>query len=125
MTAAATTEKRDGARTRIFARPPAMRGQPYAWLLIFLAFVTVMAANAVDKAGSHDWPAINKAMLSTDFARACQYKIDKNNVLDNSVTTYKYNTDGTKKLLKVYPLKYLPPTELATTAPPTTAPPAG
>jgi len=84
-----------------------------------------MAANAVEKAGSHDWPAINKAMLSTDFARACQYKIDKNNVLDNSVTTYKYNTDGTKKLLKVYPLKYLPPAELATTAPPTTAPPAG
>jgi len=39
---ATTTEARDGVRTRLFARPPAMRGQPYVWLLIFLAFVTPM-----------------------------------------------------------------------------------
>ena len=82
-----------------------------------------MAANAVEKAGSHDWTAINKAMLSTDFARACQYKLDKNNILDNSVTLYKYNTDGSKKLIKVYPLQYTPPSDLATTAPPTTVAP--
>jgi branched-chain amino acid transport system permease protein len=39
---ATTTEARGGVRTRLFARPPAMRGQPYAWLLIFLAFVVFM-----------------------------------------------------------------------------------
>ena len=80
-----------------------------------------MAANAVEKAGSHDHAAINKAMLSTDFVGACAYKLDKNNVLDRSVTLYKYNSDGSKKLIKIYPLKFTPPAELATTAPPTTA----
>jgi branched-chain amino acid transport system substrate-binding protein len=85
----------------------------------------LMAANAIEKAGSHDHAALNKAMLSTDFSGACTYKIDKNNVLDNAVWAYKYNTDGTKKLIKVFPLQYTPPTELATTAPPTTAPRAG
>jgi len=52
----------------------------------------------------------------------CDYKIDKNNVLAQSVTIYKYNSDGSKKLLKIYPLDYVPSDELATT---TTAAPAG
>jgi ABC-type branched-subunit amino acid transport system ATPase component/ABC-type branched-subunit amino acid transport system permease subunit len=31
-----------GTRTRLSARPPAMRGQPYAWLVIFLLFIIAM-----------------------------------------------------------------------------------
>ena len=81
-----------------------------------------MAANAIEKAGGHDYPKLNKAMASTVYDGVCDYKIDKNNVLAQSVTIYKYNSDGTKKLLKVYPLDYVPSDELATT---TTAAPAG
>ena len=52
----------------------------------------------------------------------CDYKIDKNNVLAQSVTLYKYSSDGSKKLIKIFPLDYVPSEELATT---TTARPAG
>jgi branched-chain amino acid transport system permease protein len=41
-TTTTTTDARRGVRTRLSARPPAMRGQPYAWLLIFLAFVVLV-----------------------------------------------------------------------------------
>jgi hypothetical protein len=81
-----------------------------------------MAANALDKAGSHDYVKVNKAMASTVYDGVCDYKIDKNNVLAQSVTIYKYNPDGTKKFIKTYPLDYVPSDELATT---TTAAPAG
>jgi len=81
-----------------------------------------MAANAIDKSGSHDYAKLNKAMATTVYDGICDYKIDKNNVLANSVTLYKYNSDGSKKLIKVIPLDYVPSDELATT---TTARPAG
>ena len=84
--------------------------------------VIIMGANAIEKAGSHDYPKLNKAMASTVYDGVCDYKIDKNNVLAQSVTIYKYNSDGSKKLLKIYPLDYVPSDELATT---TTAAPAG
>ena len=32
----------DSVRTRLTARPPAMRGYPYAWLVIFLAFMVAL-----------------------------------------------------------------------------------
>jgi branched-chain amino acid transport system substrate-binding protein len=92
----------------------------YASAQVYDAFH--MGANAIEKAGSHDYLKINKAMAATVYDGVCDYKIDKNNVLANSVTIYKYNTDGSKKLLKVYPLDYVPSDELATT---TTAKPAG
>jgi branched-chain amino acid transport system substrate-binding protein len=92
----------------------------YASAQVYDAFH--MGANAIEKAGSHDYPKINKAMAATVYDGVCDYKIDKNNVLANSVTIYKYNTDGSKKLLKTYPLDYVPSDELATT---TTAAPAG
>ena len=81
-----------------------------------------MAANAIEKSGSHDYAKLNKAMATTVYDGICDYKIDKNNVLANSVTLYKYNSDGSKKLIKVIPLDYVPSEELATT---TTARPAG
>lgn len=36
------TARGGGIRTRLSARPPAMRGYPYAWLLIFLAFMVAL-----------------------------------------------------------------------------------
>jgi ABC-type branched-subunit amino acid transport system substrate-binding protein len=82
-----------------------------------------MAANAVQKAG-HDHAAVTKALAGTSYDGVCSYKNDKNNVLGNSVTVYKYNADGSRKLLKKYPLAYIPSDEVVaattTTAPPTT-----
>jgi len=97
----------------------------YASAQVYDAFH--MAANAVEKAGSHDHAALIKAMTATDYTTGgvCSYKNDKNNVLGDSVTLYKYNADGSKKLIKVYPSKFVPPSELATTAAPTTVKPAG
>ena len=92
----------------------------YASAQVYDAFH--MGANAIEKAGSHDHAKINKAMASTVYDGVCDYKIDKNNVLANTVTLYKYNTDGSKSFIKTYPLDYVPSDELATT---TTAAPAG
>lgn len=36
------TKASDGVRTRLSARPPAMRGYPYAWLVIFAAFMVLL-----------------------------------------------------------------------------------
>jgi branched-chain amino acid transport system substrate-binding protein len=87
-----------------------------------------MAANAVQKAG-HNPAAITKALSGTQYEGVCSYKNDKNNVLGNSVTVYKYNPDGSRKLLKKYPLAYIPSDEVVavttTTAPPATTVPAG
>ena len=92
----------------------------YASAQVYDAFH--MAANAIEKSGSHDYAKLNKAMAATVYDGVCSYKIDKNNVLANSVTIYKYNSDGSKKFIKTYPLDYVPSDELATT---TTAAPAG
>jgi ABC-type branched-subunit amino acid transport system substrate-binding protein len=92
----------------------------YASAQVYDAFH--MAANAVDKAG-HDPLKIVKALSGTVYDGVCTYKNDKNNVLSNSVTLYKYNADGSKKFLKTYPLEYIPSADIAvaTTLPPTTA----
>ena len=95
----------------------------YASAQVYDAFH--MTANAVEKAG-HDHPALNKALAGTVYDGMCDYKVDKNNVLGNSVTVYDYEADGTKKLLKTYPLAYVPSDELAattTTVPATTVAP--
>ena len=36
------TKTRDGVRTRLSARPPAMRGYPYVWLVLFLLFMVAL-----------------------------------------------------------------------------------
>jgi branched-chain amino acid transport system substrate-binding protein len=87
-----------------------------------------MAANAVEKAG-HDHVKMVKALAGTQYDGICDYTNDKNNVLAQSVTMYKYNDDGSKKFIKTYPIEFVPNEELAsatTVAPtPTTARPAG
>jgi branched-chain amino acid transport system substrate-binding protein len=85
-----------------------------------------MAANAVEKAG-HDHAKINKALAGTQYDGICDYTNDKNNVLAQSVTFYKYNDDGSKKFLKNYHLDFVPNEELGTgtTLAPTTTRPAG
>ena len=92
----------------------------YASAQVYDAFH--MAANVIEKTGSHDYAKLNKAMGAMVYDGICDYKIDKNNVLANSVTLYKYKDDGTKSLIKVIPLDYVPSEELATT---TTAAPSG
>ena len=52
----------------------------------------------------------------------CGFKNDKNNVLGSTVTVYKYNPDGTRKLLKDYPLEYIPAVEVQGAATTTAAP---
>jgi branched-chain amino acid transport system substrate-binding protein len=83
-----------------------------------------IVANAITKAGSHDWTKINKALAGTDYAGVCDFKNDKNNDMAQSVTVYKYKgaTDKTKVLAKKYPLDFIPNEELGvgTTLPPTT-----
>jgi branched-chain amino acid transport system substrate-binding protein len=85
-----------------------------------------MAANAVEKAG-HDPVKINKALAGTQYDGVCDYTNDKNNVLAQSVTFYKYNDDGSKKFLKTYQIDFVPNEELvtATTVAPTTTRPPG
>jgi branched-chain amino acid transport system substrate-binding protein len=85
-----------------------------------------MAANAVAKAG-HDPVKINKALAGTQYDGVCDYTNDKNNVLAQSVTFYRYNDDGSKKFLKTYQLDFVPNEELGavTTVAPTTTRPAG
>lgn len=70
-----------------------------------------MAANAV-KAVGHDPAAIVKYVQKTPYEGVCGNKADKNNVMDQHVVVYKYNPDGTRKALKVYPLEYIPPSEV-------------
>jgi ABC-type branched-subunit amino acid transport system substrate-binding protein len=89
----------------------------YASAQVYDAFH--IAANAVEKSG-HDSLKIVKALLATDYDGVCDYKTDKNNVLAQSVTLYKYNTDGSKKLIKAIPLSFVPSDELAQTATTTT-----
>lgn len=86
-----------------------------------------MAANAVEKSGGHDYAKINKALAGTQYDGVCDYTNDKNNVLAQSVTFYRYNDDGSKKFLKTYQLDFVPNEELgtATTVAPTTTRPAG
>ena len=82
---------------------------------------------AVKKVG-HDPAAIQKAIAGTTASPVCGFKNDKNNVLGSAVTVYKYNPDGSRKLLKKYPLEYIPAAEVqgavttTTVAPATSAP---
>lgn len=94
----------------------------YASAQVYDAFH--IAAEAVKTAG-HDQAKIVKALAATNYDGVCDYKTDKNNALSQEVTIYKYNSDGTKKLIKRIPLDYVPSDALATTLPPTTAKPAG
>jgi branched-chain amino acid transport system substrate-binding protein len=82
-----------------------------------------LAAQAVQKAG-HDHAAIQKQLASTTASPVCGFKNDKNNVLGSSVTLYKYNADGSRKLLKKYPLEYIPAAEVQGAVTTTTAAPA-
>ena len=77
--------------------------------------------------GGHDYAKINKALAGTQYDGVCDYTNDKNNVLAQSVTFYRYNDDGSKKFLKTYQLEFVPNEELgtATTVAPTTTRPAG
>ena len=73
---------------------------------------SMMAADAIDKAGAHDPAKINKAMQATNYKGICDYSTDKNNALAGSVYVYDYKADGSKKLLKTYTLA-LPPVRRA------------
>ena len=85
-------------------------------------------ANATKEVG-HDQAKINKKLAATEYDGVCDYTNDKNNVMAQSVTVYKYKspTDKTKVLVKKFPLDFVPNEELGapTTLPPTTAAPAG
>lgn len=80
-----------------------------------------LAADAVQKVG-HDPAAIRKAIAGTSTSPICGFKNDKNNVLGSSVTVYKFAPDGSRKLLKKYPLEYIPADEIKGAAPTTVAP---
>jgi branched-chain amino acid transport system substrate-binding protein len=82
-----------------------------------------LAAEAVKKVG-HDPAAIQKAIAGTASSPVCGFKNDKNNVLGSTVTVYKYNPDGSRKLLKDYPLEYIPAAEVQGAVTTTTAAPA-
>lgn len=66
---------------------------------------------AVEAVGT-DHAAIVKWIAANPYDGVCSYKADKNNVLGRSVTVFKWNPDGTKKLLKNYVSEYIPPTEI-------------
>jgi len=82
-----------------------------------------LAAQAVQKVG-HDHAAIQKTIAATTASPVCRFKNDKNNVLGSSVTVYKYNPDGSRKLLKKYPLEYIPAAEVQGAVTTTTVAPA-
>ena len=86
--------------------------------LVYDAFF--ISAKAVEKVG-HDPVKINKEIAATNYDGVCDYTNDKNNVLSQSVTMYKYKSpsDKTKVLVKKYPIDFIPNEELptATTAP--------
>jgi len=66
---------------------------------------------AVEAVGT-DHAAIIKWIAANPYDGVCTYKADKNNVLGRSVTVFKWNTDGSKKLLKNYVSEYIPPAEI-------------
>ena len=72
-----------------------------------------MLANAVDAVG-HDAAKINKRLAGTNYDGVCDFINDKNNVLGQSVTVYKYkgSTDKTKVLEHRFDLDYIPNEEL-------------
>jgi ABC-type branched-subunit amino acid transport system substrate-binding protein len=92
----------------------------YASAQVYTVFEIV--AQAVEAVG-HDYAKLNKKIAGTNYDGICDFTNDKNNVLAQSVTVYKYNTDGSKKLVKRFPIEFVPNEELvvATTVPPTTA----
>jgi branched-chain amino acid transport system substrate-binding protein len=94
----------------------------YASAQVYDTFNVVAAA--VEAVG-HDYTKLNKKLAGTKHDGICDFTNDKNNVLAQSVTMYTYNTDGSKKLVKKYPIAFVPNEEIViiTTAPPTTAAP--
>jgi ABC-type branched-subunit amino acid transport system substrate-binding protein len=88
--------------------------------LVYDAFF--ISAKAVEKVG-HDPVKINREIAATNYDGVCDYTNDRNNVLSQSVTMYKYKSpsDKTKVLVKKYPIEFIPNEELATA---TTAAPA-
>jgi branched-chain amino acid transport system substrate-binding protein len=93
----------------------------YASAQVYDTFHVV--AQAVEAVG-HDYAKLNKKFAGTKYDGVCDFINDKNNVLAQSVTIYKYNPDGSKKLQKKVAIDFVPNEELvvATTAP-TTRPP--
>jgi ABC-type branched-subunit amino acid transport system substrate-binding protein len=92
----------------------------YASAQVYDVFHVV--AQAVEAVG-HDHAKLIKKIAGTNYDGVCDFTNDKNNVLAQSVTVYKYNTDGSKKLVKRFPIEFVPNEELVvvTTVPPTTA----
>jgi len=92
----------------------------YASAQVYDVFHVV--AQAVEAVG-HDHAKLIKKIAGTNYDGVCDFTNDKNNVLAQSVTVYKYNTDGSKKFVKRFPIEFVPNEELvvATTVPPTTA----
>ena len=83
-----------------------------------------LLADVVEKVG-HDYAKINKALAGTDYQGVCPFTNDKNNVLAQQVTIYKYKgaQDKTKVLVKKVPIEFIPNEALVVTT--TTAAPAG
>jgi ABC-type branched-subunit amino acid transport system substrate-binding protein len=59
-----------------------------------------IAANAVERARSHDAAKINQAMKTARYRGVCDYAIDKNNVLGRTATIYGYHADGSKRRIE-------------------------
>lgn len=70
-----------------------------------------MGTKAVEAVGT-DHAAIVKWIATNPYDGVCPLKADKNNVLGRSVTVFKWNADGSKKLLKTYQSEYIPPSEI-------------
>ena len=79
-----------------------------------------MAANAVEKAG-HDHVKIVKALAGTQYTGICEFANDKNNVMARNLTVYKYNPDGSKKLLEYSTVPFVPNDEIVVVTTTTTA----
>ncbi|MEI8001087.1 MAG: ABC transporter substrate-binding protein [Actinomycetes bacterium] len=81
----------------------------YAAAQVYDAFF--MTAKATQAVG-HDHAAIVKWISQNAYNGVCENKADKNNVLGRSVTAFKWNADGTPKLLKRYVNEYIPPADI-------------
>lgn len=81
--------------------------------------LTAMAVEAV----GNDPLKIVKKLAGTRYDGICSYTNDRNNVLAQSVTLYKFNTDGTKKFISTEQIDFVPNEELVVITT-TTAPPA-
>jgi branched-chain amino acid transport system substrate-binding protein len=83
----------------------------YASAQVYDAFHVL--ANAVEQVGTDPLKIIKK-LAGTQYDGICDFTNDKNNVLAQSVTIYKFNTDGSKKLIETVPIDFVPNEELGT-----------